>query len=133
MRIWTCKIGVEDDIDLPDGADQHMRREAKQAFYSVAGGDPDFCFSGWGGELDEVELEVVRLKRQTKELHQELQTQGLWSLNETRTIGRDLMIEDLVKLLPDGQFEATQVHELYNPSDRMQRRRSWYWSVRRTS
>ena len=64
MKIWTCKIGVEDDVELPDGADLPMRRAAQERFRRVTGREPDFCFSGWNGELDDAELEALRMKKE---------------------------------------------------------------------
>jgi hypothetical protein len=49
-KVWTCKIG-EDVGDLPLGADAPMRRAIKEAYARLTGHEPDFVFSGWGGEL----------------------------------------------------------------------------------
>ena len=58
--VWECKVGARMlDIDLPDGADAPMRRAVQKAFVDITGTNPEFCFSGWGGKLDEAELSVV--------------------------------------------------------------------------
>ena len=58
--VWECKVGARMlDIDLPDGADAPMRRAVQQAFVDITGTNPEFCFSGWGGKLDEFEISVV--------------------------------------------------------------------------
>jgi len=57
-RIWTCKIGGLTDKWL-DGADLPMRRAVQDAFEQVTGRWAEYCFSGWGGKLDEIERSVV--------------------------------------------------------------------------
>ena len=57
--VWTCKIGVKGKIDLPRGADAPMRRAVEDAFSLMTARDEEFCFSGWGGELDKFEIEVL--------------------------------------------------------------------------
>ena len=57
-RVWTCKIGGRVGR-LPDGADAPMRRAVAGAFAAVTGCPVEFCFSGWGDDLDESELAVV--------------------------------------------------------------------------
>lgn len=58
-RVWFCKIGIQGDCALPNGADSPMRRAVQKAFFDVTGLDDQFCFSGWGGTLDEGERFVV--------------------------------------------------------------------------
>ena len=58
-KIWTCKIGECDDTDLPSGADGPMRAAVAKAYREITGREPDFAFTGWGGELDEPERAVV--------------------------------------------------------------------------
>ena len=57
-RVWTCKIGGRVGR-LPDGADAPMRRAVADAFTAQTGCPVEFCFSGWGDDLDESELAVV--------------------------------------------------------------------------
>lgn len=57
MKIWTCKIGEVEGV--PFGADAPMRQAVVRAYREITGRDPEFCFSGWGGELDECERAVV--------------------------------------------------------------------------
>lgn len=57
--VWTCKIGFRGVVQLPRGSDGPMRRAVEQAFRETANVDSEFCFSGWGGQLDEGELAVV--------------------------------------------------------------------------
>ena len=53
--LWTCKIGGVDRIDIPKGADSPMREAVSEEYYRLTGSYPDFIFSGWGGQLREVE------------------------------------------------------------------------------
>lgn len=57
-KIWTCKIGGF-AAQLPRGADAPMRAAVARAFREITGAEPDFCFSGWGGDLTEPERAVV--------------------------------------------------------------------------
>lgn len=57
-RVWTCKIGGRVGR-LPGGADAPMRRAVADAFTAETGCPVEFCFSGWGDDLDESELAVV--------------------------------------------------------------------------
>ena len=59
MSIWDCKIGTKSNVMLPSGADVPMRAAIAKAFKEITGVDAEFCFSGWGAELNEVELSVV--------------------------------------------------------------------------
>lgn len=59
MKVWTCKIGGVAEELLPPGADWPMRQAVGRAYREITGTDPEFCFSGWGGELTEPELAVV--------------------------------------------------------------------------
>ena len=58
--IWTCKIGCLDGIELPNGADLPMRQAIAKAFIEITGQEPDFLFSGWGGQLNKYERAVVK-------------------------------------------------------------------------
>ena len=57
-RVWTCKIGGRVGR-LSGGADAPMRRAVADAFTAETGCPVEFCFSGWGDDLDESELAVV--------------------------------------------------------------------------
>ena len=59
MKIWSCKIGECDEGLLELGADAPMRKAVQKAYGEVTGLDADFCFSGWGAELDEFERAVA--------------------------------------------------------------------------
>ena len=59
MKIWSCKIGECDEGLLEDGADAPMREAVTKAYAELTGIDNEFCFSGWGAELDEFERAVV--------------------------------------------------------------------------
>lgn len=61
-KIWTCKIGEVCDHKLPPGSDLPMRQAIKKAYYELTGEWPEFVFSGWGGELTDVEREVAYKK-----------------------------------------------------------------------
>lgn len=56
-QVWTCKIG--ETGALPMGADLPMRQAVRHAYRELTGEEPDFIFSGWGGELTEYERAVV--------------------------------------------------------------------------
>ena len=56
-RVWTCKVVVPADIELPDGFDNSSRRAAIEAVGKEA--EVVACFSGWGGELSDEELAEV--------------------------------------------------------------------------
>lgn len=58
-KIWTCKIGECSEDDLLPGADSPMRQAVAKAYREITGREPDFMFTGWGGELDEFERAVV--------------------------------------------------------------------------
>lgn len=60
MKIWTCKIGEVDAEKLPCGADLPMRKAIVAAYRQITGEEPEFIFSGWGGELDEGERLVAQ-------------------------------------------------------------------------
>lgn len=45
--------------DIPVGADQPMRKAVALAYKELTGKDPDFIFSGWGGELTDLEKELL--------------------------------------------------------------------------
>ena len=57
-KVWECKIVVPGDAELPDGFDQPPRVAAIVAV-TLAGVEVISCFSGWGGELDEVEEKIL--------------------------------------------------------------------------
>ncbi len=57
--IWTCTIGEASPEDVPAGSDFPMRQAVRDAYWKITGQEPNFCFSGWGGELTKLEREVV--------------------------------------------------------------------------
>jgi hypothetical protein len=57
QKIWTCKIGEAGD--LPEGSDRPMREAVTEAYRKLTGKEPNFCFSGWGGQLSKIEREVA--------------------------------------------------------------------------
>lgn len=58
-KVWECKIVVPDNCSLPDGFDWPPRAAACNAI-SSAGIPVVTCFSGWGGELTEGELNCIK-------------------------------------------------------------------------
>ena len=62
LKIWDCKIGEVDKGKLPDGADAPIRQAVQKAYKEITGEDCLFCFSGWGGELDDIERNIVNEK-----------------------------------------------------------------------
>lgn len=59
MIVWTCKIGSTDLFGVGPGSDGSMRSAVSKAFYLLHGEECEFCFSGWGGKLDENELACI--------------------------------------------------------------------------
>ena len=59
MKIWSCKIGQVASDKVPDGGDAPMRQAVEAAYRSLTGEEPEFCITGWGAELDEVEQKVL--------------------------------------------------------------------------
>jgi len=58
-KIWTCKIGATVPAELPSGSDLPMRHAVEAEFKRLTGRHAAFTFSGWAGELTEVERAVV--------------------------------------------------------------------------
>ena len=64
-QVWTCKIVVPEDAYLPEGFDLPPRRAAinavdKENIPVIA------CFSGWDGQLIEVEEAMMAVFDKTK-------------------------------------------------------------------
>jgi hypothetical protein len=64
--IWTCKIG-DANVALLNGPDFPMREAVRKAYFELTGLQPNFIFSGWGGQLTEAEQEVVNLTKELKD------------------------------------------------------------------
>lgn len=60
--IWSCKVGIVGNVELPNGSDFPMRQAIKQAFKEITGVDAEFCFSGWNASLSETEERIVNDK-----------------------------------------------------------------------
>lgn len=58
-KIWECKIGECDPHDLPRGADAPMREAIRKAYIKIVGKEPAFIFSGWGGDLTDIERDIA--------------------------------------------------------------------------
>jgi hypothetical protein len=58
-KIWFCKIGEIDADRLPDAADWPMRKAIAAAYLKITGQPDDFIFSGWDGELTELQRAIV--------------------------------------------------------------------------
>lgn len=56
--IWYCKIGQAKPI-VEQGADAPMRELVTVLYRTLTGKEPNFCFSGWQGELTAEEKAVV--------------------------------------------------------------------------
>jgi hypothetical protein len=55
---WTCQVGELPSVELDahgGGMDDPMRQAVIRAYRLVAGRNPDYLFSGWGGPLAERE------------------------------------------------------------------------------
>ncbi len=59
IKVWECKIIVDDSVELPDGFDFPPRHGAIDAIEG-AGIKVLSCFSGWGAELTKAELESFK-------------------------------------------------------------------------
>ena len=57
-KVWSCKIGAFCIADLPE-FEVTMRNAVEKAFFELTGVEADFCFSGWGGKLKGIELEIA--------------------------------------------------------------------------
>ena len=62
MRVWQCRIVVDDDQELPDGFDFPPRRAAINAVLEH-GVEVVSCFSGWGNQTTLEEEYVIERKR----------------------------------------------------------------------
>ena len=56
-RVWECKIIVPIGTKFPSGFDAPPRSAACMAVEKVT--DIVGCFSGWGGSLDEIEVDIL--------------------------------------------------------------------------
>lgn len=68
--IWYCKIGEARPPETMEAADLPMREAVKTIFKAVTGEEPEYCFSGWYGELTEEEqlaIDSARLITQQEE------------------------------------------------------------------
>jgi hypothetical protein len=59
LKTWSCKIGEIDPGILPQGSDGPMRKAVHDAYFKLTGIEPNFIFSGWGAELDDLERSIV--------------------------------------------------------------------------
>ena len=57
-KVWECSIGGA-GFELPPGADAPLRNAVAKAYLELTGKDPEFCFSGWGGRLSDVQVAVL--------------------------------------------------------------------------
>lgn len=57
-KVWDCKIVIAGDSDTPSGFDAPPRRAAENIIEDY-GFEVLANFSGWGGELDKHQLEIV--------------------------------------------------------------------------
>jgi hypothetical protein len=62
ITVFEIKIGVEDNVKLPDGADLPMRLAVGAAFAKVTGFGQDYLYSGWGASLTPDELNRLESK-----------------------------------------------------------------------
>ena len=59
-KVWECQIAFAYDAELPDGADAPMRKAVEKAFKKLLGRDAEIMFSGWGGKLNDAQVEVYK-------------------------------------------------------------------------
>jgi len=57
-KVWTCKLVVSGEVELPQGFDWPPRKGATEAVAN-SGIEVLGCFSGWGDSLTEGEIEVL--------------------------------------------------------------------------
>ena len=57
-RVWTCKLVIDDGQPMPMGFDGPPRDAAVRAV-ERAGFEVVSMFSGWGGQLTEIERKIV--------------------------------------------------------------------------
>lgn len=57
-KVWECKIVIARDSKTPLGFDSTPRMAAQNAI-EKAGFEVISNFSGWGGKLDDIELDIV--------------------------------------------------------------------------
>ena len=62
-EIWSCQIGGFITNPIRPGGDWPMRKAIQKAFHDLTGEHAEFCFSGWGSDLDEGYREVVEMDR----------------------------------------------------------------------
>ena len=65
-KVWTCKIVVPGDADLPVAFDAPPREAATEAV-RASGIDVIGCFSGWGGRVTITESAVLEDRDLTDE------------------------------------------------------------------
>ena len=57
-KVWTCKIIISDEVDLPPGFDYPPRMAAQKAIEG-AGFKVLMNSSGWGGSLSKSDIEFI--------------------------------------------------------------------------
>jgi hypothetical protein len=66
-KVWTCKIVIADDAELPPGFDSPPRMAAEGAVED-AGFEVLMNSSGWGGSLNKYDLaELERVEKQGRQ------------------------------------------------------------------
>jgi hypothetical protein len=58
-QIWECQIGEVDVAKLPQASDAPMRAAVREAYFQLTGEYPEFIFSRWNAELDDVRRSIV--------------------------------------------------------------------------
>jgi hypothetical protein len=58
-QIWECQVGEVDVAKLPLGSDLPMRTAIRKAYFQLTGEYPEFIFSRWNAELDDVRRSIV--------------------------------------------------------------------------
>jgi len=57
-KVWTCKIIVKDEKELPNGFDSPPRNAAIDAI-EAHGFNVVSCFSGWRGKVSKLEKAII--------------------------------------------------------------------------
>jgi hypothetical protein len=58
FQVWSCKLVVAGDIEMPEGFDFPIRRAVINAVEGH-GIEVLACFSGWAGTLTKTQTEIV--------------------------------------------------------------------------
>lgn len=99
-KVWDCKIVIRGNEDLPAGFDSPPRMAAKNAIEN-AGFEVLANFSGWGGEMDIHQIELVDKMMADR-------------YEEERNIDVDISDEELLRLTLMAHERNITLNDLIN-------------------